>query len=177
MPLKKESILEALKWNFLDVGTVLFLMGEDGIEPGSWSAEEKSKVVANIIGTVEVDKEPRHIDIANALGAIREAELQSREQTSPAPTASAPRVDIAAALGSMYYEEEHPDYKPDVCEIALMEAFLKHTRFGSSSEAQRVVDTLSRIQRESSTQLEQLTQCIDDLQKRSAALSAKEACA
>lgn len=81
MPLRKESVLEALKWSHIDVGTVLFLMGEDGIEPGDWSAEEKSKVVANIIGTVEVEKEPQHIDIANALGAIRKAELRYQDKS------------------------------------------------------------------------------------------------
>lgn len=149
MPLKKESILNCINWDYTEVGTLLFLMGEDGLEPEDWTAEEKSEVVLCIVNAIEIATEPQHIDIANALGAIREAELRHRAKAEVAPTpppADTPataRTGLAGALAEQYLGDGGSQI--DACEAGLLAICLEHMVFPSFTAAQSVLDVLLKI--------------------------------
>jgi hypothetical protein len=185
MPLKKRSTLEALKWDHIDVGTVLFLMGEDGLEPEEWTAEEKCAVVSAVVNTIEVATEPQHIDIANAFGAIREAELQYQEKRSATPTPPpgnptlTTRINLRAALEARFLVDgklQSQQLLPDACELLLVEACLEHAVFESLTEAQAIHDLLLeslRASNESTDQcdLENLGRCLALVAKQVGVLS------
>lgn len=149
MPLKKESILNCINWDYTEVGTLLFLMGEDGLEPEDWTAEEKDAVVGAILGAAEADERLHNIDIANALGAIREAELRHRAKAEVAPTSFSETLhlsefcDLAKALTERFLIKSASPI--DACEALLLAICLEHTHLTSVGEAQNVLVVLSEI--------------------------------
>jgi hypothetical protein len=191
MPLRKESILAAIEADFDCLGTVLFLMSADGVEPGPWTDEEKVKVVDKIQTNVDGRaigygfEELSQVDIANALGAIREAELQHREKATAVPTPlrenalPSTRINLRAALEERFLEGgklRKQELLPDACELLLVEACLEHAVFESLTEAQAIHDLLLEALRASNERtdqcdLENLGRCLALVAKQVGVLS------
>lgn len=149
MPLKKESILECLNWEHVDVGTVLLLVCMEGIEPGEWSDEEKCAVVGSIDSEAGYETHYHRVDVANTFGAIREAELRHRAKAEVAPTPFPETLhlsefcDLAQALTERFLIKAASPI--DACEALLLAICLEHTHLTSVGEAQNVLVVLSEI--------------------------------